>query len=525
MRRLLAVVGLLALLLSGCVPTPFDASTGAGYDELIAGFEALSDAEQLASIAEHDLASQRILWAESGLDDALGGAEAADEVFAGLYGLVENEVEAVAPDGSTFVLASATQNVAEAHGAGMFAGMLVGSLLTDAGLAATKDGATGNASHDFGTGTSISIDAGTDGVTTTTVDMATTYKGVQIQIHVATEVNPCPDADGWVEPKGVYQVVIEGPNGTGNVTQVEVAMEILVNDEAEIAMSDYGFRTTYVNKPKPTDGGIFDVTSGAVDYEKTVDGEFITHEQKGFTDQAFIDQAVVTGAFLSQWVASSLEKSVEAGWKDGRCIDLTATPSAGPKGLDPGEQVGVLATPVAQADGSPAGGTVTATLTSGGAAVAPGDKVPADASFTYTAPPKENESGTVRFESRSKRGVGIREITFDSAAQHFAISGGSGIFAGSGEWCSSASAFSVSGGTVTTVLYLDGPDGGTVQYTGANSSTGWAGGGSFTVAYQDGAPVTITVAYSGTQYSAAGTSAHSAGATFTLTPNTSCDAQ
>ena len=525
MRRLLAVAGIVLLLLTGCVPTPFDPTTGAGYDELIAAFESLPDEERLATIAEHDVASARLLWTASGIDDEIGGAEAADEVFAGLYGLVDDEVDASIPDDATFVLAASRSNVAEAQGAGMFAGMLVSSLLTDAGLAATKDGTTGSASRDFGRGTAVSIDAGTDGLTTTTVDMSTTYKGVSIQIHVSTEVNPCPDPDGWVEPKGVYQVVITGPNGTGNVTQVEVAMEILVNDDAEIAMSDYGYRTTYVARPKPTNGGLFDFTSGALDYERTVDGEYITHDQKGFTDQAFVDEAVRTGAFLAQWVASSLEKSVESGWKDGRCIDLRATPSAGPKGLEPGEQVGVLAAPVAKADGAPAGGTVTATLTSGGASVAPGDRVPADATFTYVAPAKEDESGTVRFESRSKRGIGIREITFDTAAQHFAISGGSGIFAGSGEWCASAQAFSVSGGTVTTVFTLDGPDGGTVQYVGADTSAGWNGGGSFTVAYRDGVPESLTVAYSGTQYTAGGTSAHSAGSTFTLAPKASCDAR
>lgn len=526
MRRRLPAVVLAVLVLSGCVPAAFDPDTGEGYSELLAGFAGLSPEARLATIAEHDLASARMLWSASGVDDALGGADAADAVFTDAFTRLRADADAFDPAAPGIVLAATTQgNVAEAHGAGIFTGMLVSDLLTKAGLAATKDGATGNASQDFGKGGTITIDARADGTTTTTLDLTTEYQGVTITVSVSSEVDPCPDPDGWVEPRGVYEVVIEGPDGTGNVTQVEVAMNILVNDEAEIAMSDYSHHTVYVAKPKPTSGGAFDMSGGAVDFSRDESGAFTIAERAGWADDAFLTDAVRTGEFLSQWVASSLEKAVEGGWKDGRCIDLRATPSAGPTGLDPGAEVSLVAAPIATRDGRPAGGTVTAELASGGASVSPsGTKVPAEATFGYVAPPRQDESGTVRLESRSKRGIGMREITFDTSAQHYAISGGSGVYAGSGEWCAGAEAFSVTGGTVSTVLTLDGPEGGSIQYVGADGSGGWNGGGTFTVSYRENVPVSLSVGYAGMRYTPAGVFPDTASVTFALTPKSSCDA-
>jgi hypothetical protein len=94
-------------------------------------------------------------------------------------------------------------------------------------------------------------------------------------------------------------------------------------------------------------------------------------------------------------------------------VRLEVTPSAGPEGLDPGDVVSVLAEPRSKVDGTPTGGNVTATLAAGGESVEPdGSPVPADANSNYTAPEERNKNGTVKYESRSRRGVGKAEVTF-----------------------------------------------------------------------------------------------------------------
>ena len=71
------------------------------------------------------------------------------------------------------------------------------------------------------------------------------------------------------------------------------------------------------------------------------------------------------------FVADKLVAAATKAWQSGRCVQLTATPSAGPGGLDPSAQVTITASPKSKVDGAAAGGTVTATLTEGAASVSP----------------------------------------------------------------------------------------------------------------------------------------------------------
>ena len=185
---------------------------------------------------------------------------------------------------------------------------------------------------------------------------------------------------------------------------------------------------------------MFDLTSSAVSFTASSDGsEYELHERSfaALWSSTFELEAIRTAAFFAQWIAASLEKSAQKGWEDGRCIDLQGAYSAGPKGLKPKATVTATLTPIAKMDGAPAGGTVTAELVSGVKAITPeGSKVNAPADFTYTASDKKDEEGTVRFESRSRRGVGILTVTFDTKAlQSYFMAGGGGDFYGEGFIC------------------------------------------------------------------------------------------
>ena len=107
-------------------------------------------------------------------------------------------------------------------------------------------------------------------------------------------------------------------------------------------------------------------------------------------------------------------QAAKDGWTSGRCVQLSATAAPGPTGLEPGSTSAITATPTSKIDGTPTGGTVTATLTAGGAGVSPTTPVAAVASFTYQAPDQPDKGGTVSLESRSKRGVGKAAMDFDT---------------------------------------------------------------------------------------------------------------
>ena len=99
--------------------------------------------------------------------------------------------------------------------------------------------------------------------------------------------------------------------------------------------------------------------------------------------------------------------------------------------MEPGSTSTITAPPRSRIDGTPTGGTVTATLTAGAASVDPtGTKVPADATFTYTAPDETNKTGTVSLEARSKRGVAKASIDFDTAGGYTASGGTEVTFSG-----------------------------------------------------------------------------------------------
>ena len=358
MRRLLPASAVVLVLLAGCVPapTPFDPETGAGYAEMVAAFAATSDDAQLETLASGDAAVERSLWEGSGLEEALGGPDAADEVFAGLQAQLADAVGGVQADDTPIALASFTQaSVGEATGAGMFAGMLVTDLLTEAGMVASKGGETGEVTKDFGKGGTVTMSSGEDGVVKTAFSLDTEYKGVKITLVVQSEMNPCPDPNGEVDAKGVYQVVVTGPDGAGSSTQIDLDLAVQVNDDAQVGFSDYTYEAAYMTRPQAP-GEVFDLTSSAVSFTASSDGsEYELHERSfaALWSSTFELEAIRTAAFFAQWIAASLEKSAQKGWEDGRCIDLQGAYSAGPKGLKPKATVTATLTPVAKMEGAP----------------------------------------------------------------------------------------------------------------------------------------------------------------------------
>ncbi len=526
MRRfpaaLAAALTVVALAACSAAPPEFDPATGDGYEELVAGFAELSPEQQLDELAAHDAVVEREQWTGE-LEDELGGPEATDEVFAGLVAQLQDSVGVAQADDTPYTLASyTTSNVGEASGAGMFAGMLFSSLMSEAGIAATQYGATGDVVKDFGEHGNLTVSAGEDGVVTTGYEVSTTYKGVKMTIVVGNSMNPCPDENGVVDASGKYQINVEGPNGAGSSTQIDLEMTIQVDDDAKIASSDYTYEATYMKRPQAADAAIFDLTTESLSFRAGSKGGWERTDLSiaGFWSKTFETEAAFMSALQAAWVASSLEKAAARGWQDGRCISLTASYSAGPTGLKPNSEVTITAKPVAKKDGKPAGGTVTAELTGGAESVTPsGTKVKADAKFTYTAPDKKDQTGTVHFESRSKRGVGKLDATLDTKdLRAYSAVGGGGDFQGSGIVCDITKPFTISGSGVTMQFTPTGVAGGTYSYSGSISGFAVSGGESYEVTSVDGVATSIRGYGVGSVETPIGTQSGYGEENYTLTP-------
>jgi len=526
MRRSIALVlVVLVALLTGCVQSPatLDPKTGKGLSGVVAEFTKLSPKEQLGAIASHDSALERSMWKMAGIDDALGGSKAADDAFAAMQQGMAALVARARSDKPTFDLASTRDNFGDAVGAGMFGGMLLSQLLTEAGIDVTNNGETGSGSTKVGDEATTSLDSNPDGSVSQSTDVNTTYKGVDISLHIESEITPCPDADGHVPAKGTYTLAVSVPGGKALGFGIIVDMDLQVDDDAQVASREYTYDANYEDTPggNPSDSGR--TVTFSVDENGTAtvhDHNFAAYNQK------FQDEAWKTTAFFASWTANSLEKAAQKGWESGRCVDLKLGYSDGPTGLDPDTKVGVTASPVSKIDGGPAGGTVTAKLTSGTKSVSPsGEKVKADAQFTYTAPSEKDKEGVVHFEARSKRGVASADVTFDTRKNPYSIEGGGGDLHFKGTICDLGAPFSASGTNwgLTLDFTPSSRTAGTYTLSGTAGGVPWTGNGNYTVTITgNGNGGTLTTNGSNTVHSSVGDFSHTGTLNFQLSVINHC---
>lgn len=132
------------------------------------------------------------------------------------------------------------------------------------------------------------------------------------------------------------------------------------------------------------------------------------------------NQKNVTGADLAPLMRSVgatfstaaivLGKAAESFWRDGKCVEVMVDPKGGDVG--PQSKTTVTAKVRHRFEGDELDKPVEASLT-GLAAIDPaGTKVPAPATFTYTAGSKQGDTGKVTFKSVSNRGIGETTVTF-----------------------------------------------------------------------------------------------------------------
>jgi len=514
-RRPLALASAaVVLLLAGCVPSEptLNPDTGEGLDAVVQHFESLNADEQLAAIATSDARAEREFWKISGIDDALGGEKAADQVFGEMQTALGSIADTVTSDAGTvtFAPASFRDGFDDALGAGTFTNMLTSGAAGEAGVNLT-DGSDVSGSKELGDGIKITVSS-SGGLITVVIDIDAKFTGVQLKSKTKSVFNPCPDSSGKVRAEGTSSLFVTGPDGRGMAQEISITDDIEVNDDAKKASSNYTYTVEYSTT---SPGG----STNAVAVSVGPDGTQV--ENAVGNGSSVADDAIKTGAFYASWIAGALEKAAEKGWSDGRCIKLDISSSDGPTGLEPDSKVTITASPTAKGDGQPAGGTVKATL-KGNKAISPdGEKVKANATFTYTAPHEKDDSGTVHFEARSKRGVGLADVRYDTNRNKaFLIEGGGGDLGFSGQTCDISKPFSISGTGLTLSFTPKGLTAGSYTISGFAGAT-WSGGGSYDITLKDkGGSMTTNGKHTVT--SPVGSFTKAGKMNFTLTPIKKC---
>ena len=339
------------------------------------------------------------------------------------------------------------------------------------------------------------------------VNVEISYKGkqddVDVEFTTGAAIQPCPAPDGTFTIDALIDVKAS-KNGAGqNAAIAGVVFLVYQNIENNVQWADFAGGK----------GQFVDFTMSGPNGAGT---SFVGNRSGGNVTDAFVKYAATLAVLIGLMTATRLLETAETAWKSGRCVKLNVTPSAGPDGLSPSQVVNVLAEPRSKVDGQPTGGNVTATLSAGGASVEPnGSPVPADADSNYTAPDEQDKTGTVSYESRSRRGVGKAEVTFStSKPAAYQVVGGLEDWQVDQVVCD-----------VTQPFTLTSPGIGTAEFSGGLSGTYVATGifdfryeGTYQITLSDGlgSPGSMIASSSGTIAGQAGSGSEN----YVLTPTT-----
>ncbi len=475
----------------------------------------MGQADRDAALATAGMELELLVAEQSGLQEALGGREQTQAALVAAW----NPLVIAAQSTSTIPISLGLRRSAPeapSLGEGLFGGALLVALGAEAAVGATNDLKPGPpVSESSGNGFTVSGSQNSAELTYsgTHTDSDT---GVTTKLAARATVVPCPDVNGKFQASGEMDVTASKGSASQHGT-LEVNIAGQVDDDAQLVSSDLDYRMQW-SKTSGGSGAFVDVSVGlaaAGGSTSTVNrtGGAVTAELTG--------SAVVGGMLYAVMLKHFLEEAAKKGWESGRCVQLNVTPDPAPKDMIPSSTAEITAQPRSKIDGSATGGTVTATLTSGGSSVDPSaSPVQADANMTYTANAEPNNHGTVSFEARSKRGVAKAEITFETRGPaSYQIVGGAGDFQVNNAVCDIMKPFTLSGGGFTA-SYTGGLSG-SHSYTGPFNATG---GGTYTITLPDGPgnPGSMHSQGEGSVETPLGVFSNSGEEEFTLTPITGC---
>jgi hypothetical protein len=314
----------------------------------------------------------------------------------------------------------------------------------------------------------------------------------------------CPDADGKVTVEISVESMMRMSNkpGVGGYVNTKFTYERFLDDDAHLIDTGNGGTSNLDIKIAGHENNETQSAHVRTGHDRSGKPFQDSIEERGFNifrmeEAEHTQQLISSSELLLTLMAEMMLRGIgnESGspWESGRCIDLRVTSSPAKRtGLKPSTAFDLEAMPRTKPEGQPAGGTVTATL-SGGSKLNPASgKQKSDAKYQYTGPEKKDETASIAFESRSKRGVGKTTLVFDTKAQRaYNAAGGADEFQGTGNICDLSQPFVISGSGVTVNFVPTSDTGGTYNYTGNMSGFAVWGNGTYQVQFNGETAVAI----------------------------------
>ncbi len=521
------------------IPTPAD----------IQRFRAEGPDPTLRRIAAADYFLHYRMMQATGLEQALGGEEAATAALQALGNEYERRIRAIGGETPKLIRAAFTgEGMASGFvgmGMGSFLGMLTGgmlgtmvSTLPDDKLAELVS--RGPLKFDGGGG-KAALQFDKDGSLRQSMEFDVNEHGINGKVKMTTRMTGCPDENGKVEVEIDVdsQMSATDKPGTGGYVHSTFKYERYLDDDAQlISTPDGSASSNHIRM-----GGFenfeqqyVDVTVG---YRRGGERIWDHHDEGGFSifrmEEADRTRKLLEGVELLQTLVGEMMlrgMTLGSPWESGRCIDLQVTSVPGArKGLKVGTPFQIDAKPRVKSSGQPAGGAVSATLAGGSALSPAGGKVPADAKYAYAGPDKKNETASITFEARSKRGVGKATLDFDTrTSRAYHLEGTQGEFHGVGDVCDLEETFVVEGNGVTVRFEPDSAAGGRYTYSGAMTGDDNGkpmklhvhGKGTYVVKYAGDVAVGITAHGPGTVETPFGDQHGEGSEDYTLTPLAAC---
>jgi hypothetical protein len=381
----------------------------------------------------------RNLMKAGGLDTALGGEAKADVALQVLHALYEHKARALAAELPTlFDLRSGggggdgSGGGGDAGWGGIAASSIAGGLQNAMGEQAwerAQDEGQSSGSHTETTANgSSTVDWTQDGYTTTTTFEGHLPEGLKGKVTTKVKAVACPDAQGKVEVE--FESTSDLSAGGGNA-QTKVSSKLIehLNDDANLVDDEMD---SDVHVEQTTGAGNHVDVSDVLSTSRGEMGSTVNGRNHGASDE---DVQLAQGlAKVGRMAAMGALDAAKKAWESGKCVQLDVrSDPAKRSGAKPNTAYTLFAEPRAKSDGAPTRGTVKATL-SGEHMLNPRDrKVPADAQFDYQNPEKKDQSATIDFEARSRRGVGKASLQFDTKRGGYRIDiSGAGTNAGGG---------------------------------------------------------------------------------------------
>lgn len=294
-----------------------------------------------------------------------------------------------------------------------------------------------------------------------TVSLADPPGGTYGEVFTGSlELPVCPDASGripatlaWKNTSDVAGSSLGTRSGEMNMSSTALGT---VSDDAYLTSVDIDIEASgraAAAAPGAQLEGAYGEIAASMTYAPGRDGGSptfsahsarVVHQSSRAPDEA-IESLANLAAILSYSLFDDAYRQAENLWRGGTCVEVQVVdPTGGKKSdIEPESPHSIVAEARHKIEGGTLEVTIEARMKSGETSVEPsGQPVDSPATFTYTAPPERDQSGTVHLRTVSRRGIGEVEVRFDTGGGYrlrltneyegsgqfaFGVSSGSGI--------------------------------------------------------------------------------------------------